>query len=86
MNKNEWELLCIAEDIEAGDTVRVEIHQAIQDMVYVGLSSSHTVILVDLNGVKRTFKAKTLEGWGGPGYILGKSKNTLKLPRAKRPG
>jgi hypothetical protein len=76
--------MCIAQDIETGDTLKVEINQTVEDMILVGFSSSQTIILLDKRGIKRTFKAKTLEGWGGPGYILGKSPNQIKLSHYKK--
>ena len=76
----EWELLVISQDVEEGDTLRVEIDQHVEDMVYVGSEYPNILTLVDQYGTKRYFKTSTLEGWGGPGYILGKSQNTMKLP------
>lgn len=83
MAASEWALLCIAEDIEVGDTLRVEISQRVEDMVLVSVTSS-LITLIDRSGVKRVFKTTTLEGFGGPGFILGKSKNELKLFELKK--
>ncbi len=79
--QNEWELLCVAEDIEVGDTLRIEIAEKIQDMVYVG-EDDMSVIVVDQKGGEHHYRTTTLEGFGNPGFLLGKSKNALRLPKA----
>lgn len=80
----EWDLLVTAEGIEEGDTLRVELDQRIEDMVYVGMEAKSIVALVDRHGTRRLFKTTTLEGWGSSGYIMGISKNQLKLSDLRR--
>lgn len=75
---NEWELLCVEEDIEVGDTLRVELYQQIVDMILVEVGNGY-VTLVDRDGTRRMFKTTTLEGFGGPGYIIGKSTTQLRI-------
>lgn len=80
----EWELLCVTEDIETGDTLRVEISQRIEDMVLIE-AGPQLVVCLDKHGIKRNFKTSTLEGFGGPGFIMGKSKRQMKLSDLGKP-
>ncbi len=81
----EWELLVVAEDLEPGDTLRVETGDG--EEVLMVLSSSWTnlgvVILIDEYGRQHHYNTLTLEEREGDSFILGKSEEHLSLRRKR---
>lgn len=71
---NEWELLAIAEDIEQGDEVLVELENGEQTvMIFIKEKGRGTIELKDETGEKRYFSSSNLEEKNGYAFILGKA-------------
>ena len=76
----EWELLCIAADIEPGDTVEVQTGGNMELMIYMGEENQHHIRLKDQRRNVRLFSVTNLEEKDKTrNYILGKSKKELSL-------
>jgi hypothetical protein len=69
---NEWELLCDADGIEAGDSIIIEADDGHTLVVRFFRYKKPTVILVDDNGAPMRFSAETLESASGYWQITGK--------------
>lgn len=76
---SEWELMLVAEGIEQGDTVSVELETGhVEPMVYLSVSRG-SVRLRDQRGAIHKFSASSLEEVDGASSIKGKSEETLSI-------
>ena len=82
---SEWDLLVISNDVEVGDTLSVETCQKAESMIFIR-ENKQTITLVDKKGTEKLFKKSTLEGFGGPGFILCKAPVQYKMADLKRVG
>ena len=71
----EWELLCVAEDIEQGDSIEVELEDGSSEPMVFCKTFKGSVILRNANKDLRRYSQATLECLeeDDGSYILGKS-------------
>jgi hypothetical protein len=78
---NEFELLCVSEDIEVGDTLEVELDDSsVEPMIFKRILKGN-VCLINKYGQSRRYSSQTLECLeeGDNSFISGKSDEELSV-------